>query len=96
MVLKGTWVEIESIVLDIEERAENIPEDTKKTPLKMWLKGYLLEDCDIFEEATIETVIGRIEKGKLVTVEPSFNHDFGRYVKELSYIGKDARELLRE
>ena len=30
MIKKGTWVEIEEIVLTPEDRAKNIPEETKK------------------------------------------------------------------
>ncbi len=37
---KGSWVEIEHIVLQPEERAQNLPEDTKKTPYVMRLSGF--------------------------------------------------------
>ena len=35
MIKKGTWVEVEEIVLLPEDRSTAIPEETKKTPLKM-------------------------------------------------------------
>ena len=38
----GDWVEIEETILSPEERTSRLPEDTKKTPLKQWLKGNLL------------------------------------------------------
>jgi len=36
MIEKGTWVEIEKIVLLPKDRAKNIPKETKKTALKCW------------------------------------------------------------
>ncbi len=37
---KGDWVQIHQIVLKPEERAPQVPEDTKKVPLEFWVKGY--------------------------------------------------------
>jgi hypothetical protein len=39
-VAKGTWVEIESIVLKPEERAPGLPEDTAKTPYVLRLSAF--------------------------------------------------------
>lgn len=94
MIKKGAFVEIEKIVLNCEDRSPAIPEDTKKTPLKMWVKGYLLKDAEIGEEAEIETVIGRRIKGKVVEENPSYDHGFGKHVEEIAYIGKQAKEML--
>ncbi|WP_291568141.1 MULTISPECIES: 2-amino-4-oxopentanoate thiolase subunit OrtA [unclassified Clostridium] len=96
MIKKGTYVEIISEVLSIEDRSKSIPEDTKSTPLKMWVRGNVLEDCELGEEVKIETVIGRIVSGVVVEVEPYYNHDFGRHVEEISYIGKQAKKILFE
>lgn len=95
MIKKGTWVEIESVVLEPEERSSNLPEDTKKVPMKMWVKGFCTEDCEIGEEVEIETIVGRKETGIVVEVKPSFNHDFGKYVPEIAYIGRQAKKMLR-
>jgi hypothetical protein len=94
MIKKGTWVEVEKTVLTPEDRSNAIPEDTKKTPLIMWVKGYCLDECEIGEEVEVETIIGRKEKGKVTQIEPSFDHDFGKYVSEIAYIGRQAREIL--
>ena len=94
MIKKGTWVEVERMVLSSEERSNNVPEDTKKTPLMMWVKGFCLEDCEIGSEVEVETLTGRIEKGVVTELEPSFNHGFGKYVGEIAYIGKQAKEIL--
>ena len=34
----GDFVRIHNIVLKVGERADNLPEDTKKVPLEMWDK----------------------------------------------------------
>ena len=41
---KGDWVRIHNIVLEVGERATNIPEETKTVHLEMWNKGCLLKD----------------------------------------------------
>ncbi len=86
MIKKNTWVEIEKVVLTKEERADNIPQDTKAHPLMMWVKGFLLEDATLDSTVKIKTKTGRIEEGKLVKASPSFNHNFGNYVSELAKI----------
>ncbi|MEW9095747.1 MAG: 2-amino-4-oxopentanoate thiolase subunit OrtA [Clostridiaceae bacterium] len=96
MIEKGTWVEIEEIVLRPEDRAENIPKETRRTPLKCWIRGNCLNDCGIGEEVEVETIVGRVVKGKVVEVEPGYYHSFGRYVKEVEYIGKQARKLIEQ
>lgn len=95
MIKKGTWVEVEEIVLIPEERAKNIPEETKKTPLKCWIRGNCLNDCRLGDEVDVETNVGRIARGKVVDVEPGYYHSFGRYVSELGYIGKQARDMIK-
>ena len=94
MIKKGTFVEIEQVVLKEEERSSNIPEDTRKTSLRAWLKGYLLEDSEIGSIAEIKTTTGRIEKGVVTLERPSYTHDFGDFVEELMFIGPQAKEIL--
>jgi hypothetical protein len=96
MIKKGTWVEIEEIVLTPEERSQAIPEETKKTPLKCWIRGNCLSDCEIGQEVKVETNVGRTAKGTVVEVEPGYHHSFGKYVAELGHIGKQAKEILIE
>ncbi|MGL4730811.1 MAG: 2-amino-4-oxopentanoate thiolase subunit OrtA [Clostridium sp.] len=94
MIKKGSYVEISKIVLSSEERSKNIPDDTKATPLKMWVRGNVLIDCNLGDEVEIETAIGRRIRGILVEENPSYNHNFGKHIKELEYIAKQAREIL--
>ncbi len=93
---KGQWVQIHKIVLEPHERAPQVPEDTKKCPLEMWVKGYLLDDCLLNEICKIETLTGRIVEGELVSIEPRYSHNFGEYVPELDQITTSAKKLLFE
>jgi 2-amino-4-ketopentanoate thiolase alpha subunit len=94
MINKGTWIEIEKIVLTSKERAQNIPEETKITPFKCWIRGICLSDCELGDEVEVETNVGRIVKGIAVDVEPGYYHTYGEYVKEMGNVGKQAREMI--
>lgn len=80
---KGKFVRIRKTLLQASERAENLPEDTKKVPLKMWVKGWLLEEGELFDYAHIKTVTGRQEYGRIKELEPPYKHGFGDFVEEI-------------
>ena len=94
MPKKGDWVIIHNIVLAKEDRAVQVPEDTRKVPLESWVKGYLQEDAEIGSEVKIKTVSGRIETGKLVEVNPTYRHSFGDFVPEILEIDRRLHEAL--
>lgn len=94
MVKKGEWVRIHKVILKPEERAPQVPDDTKQVPLEMWVKGFLQADADFGDEVEIETVTGRKETGKLVELNPYYTHNFGVFVPELLEIDKQVREIL--
>ncbi|KLO22574.1 2-amino-4-ketopentanoate thiolase subunit alpha [Marinitoga sp. 1197] len=92
---KNDWVQIYFIGLSPEERANNLPEDTKRVPLEIRIKGFLLADkAEIGDEVEIETPVGRIVKGKLEEIYPKYKHNFGKPVIELLQIGKQLREMI--
>ncbi len=92
---KGDWVRIYNVVLKPEERAATVPDDTKKVPLEMWDKGFLLDgDAKIGDTVEVETIIGRKIKGKLVEIAPNFEINFGTGVTETMYIGRQLKELI--
>lgn len=92
---KGDWVKVHNIVLTPSMRAPQVPEDTKKVPLEMWVKGFLLDDrANIGDKVMIETYIERKVEGTLVAISPSYNHGFGNDVAELKFIGRQLRDLL--
>lgn len=94
MIKKGQWVRIHKIILDPDQRAPQLPDDTKKVPLEMWDKGYLSSDADIGDEVEIVTVTGRKETGTLIEADPYYTHDFGKFVPELLTIDKQVRGIL--
>ncbi|MGI6486687.1 MAG: 2-amino-4-ketopentanoate thiolase [Thermoanaerobacterales bacterium] len=91
---KNDWVQIHNIVLKPEERSPHLPEDTKKVPLELRQKGFITHDASLGDEVEIRTVIGRTVKGKLVSVNPSYDHNFGRPVRELLSIGMELKKFL--
>jgi len=94
---RGDWVRIHNIILEAGQRAQNVPEDTQKVPLEMWVKGFLLdESANIGDRVKVETYIGRVVEGTLVEVNPYYKHNFGKAVPELLYVGRQARKLLLE
>ena len=93
IISTGTWVEIEKTVLTPEERAPTLPPETKATPYMLRVAGFLAENAELGQEATIRTIIGRELRGTLRVVNPGYNHSFGETVSELLTIGTEAEEL---
>lgn len=91
---KGDWVKIHSIVLKPEQRAPQVPDDTKKVSLETWVKGFLLEEASIGDLVEVKTYTGRLVKGTLVEVAPTFRHSFGENIPELLEIGLQLRSIL--
>ena len=92
LVPKGTWVEIEQIVLTPEQRASVLPDETRKVPYVLRVSGFLLESGELGKEVSVETIIGRNLSGTLKVVNPSFSHGFGKTIPELLTIGTDKEE----
>lgn len=93
---KGAWVRVHEIVLTPDKRAMNLPEDTKKVPLEMWVKGFLMEAANIGDKVKIQTITGREVTGTLLEVNPSYDHDFGKFVPEILKIGLQLKGILWE
>ncbi|MCX8095761.1 MAG: 2-amino-4-oxopentanoate thiolase subunit OrtA [Caldisericia bacterium] len=93
MILKkGDYVEIKKTLLNPDERAENLPDDTKKVPYEGKIRGYLTHDGEIGKEVEIETPIGRKLKGILLGLTKEYTHNFGEPIRELIDIGKKIKE----
>ena len=92
---KGDWVRIHKILLTSAQRAPQVPEDTKKVPLEMWDKGFLLADfAKIGDEVEIETIIGRKISGEIIEINPQFDHGWGSCIPEILHIGRQVKGLL--
>jgi 2-amino-4-ketopentanoate thiolase alpha subunit len=92
-VRKGTWVEIEQVVLEPAERAPTLPADTREVPYVMRVSGFLISDAAVGEMVRVRTLIGRELSGTLTIVNPSYEHSFGETVPELLDIGLDRDGL---
>jgi hypothetical protein len=95
-IAAGTWVEIYQVVLAEGERAPHVPEDTCHVPLEMRVRGWLVEAAQLNDSVEIKTPTGRLMQGTLVAVNPAYTHGFGSPIPELTPIGREVRELLRD
>lgn len=93
-----TYVEIYRIILPVEDRASNLPVETKRVPFEMRLRGKLLKPANIGDFVEIETPTKRIERGILISIDPFFDHSFGHYVPILTKVRdlilKETEDLL--
>ncbi|PKL46507.1 MAG: hypothetical protein CVV42_16195 [Candidatus Riflebacteria bacterium HGW-Riflebacteria-2] len=83
----GTWVEIENILLTPEQRAPQVPEDTRATPYVMRVAGFLVAEAELGSETEVRTLSGRKIHGTLKVVRPHYEHSFGETIEELLTIG---------
>jgi 2-amino-4-ketopentanoate thiolase alpha subunit len=96
LVKKGEWVQIHNIILKPEERTAKIPEDTKKVPLEIWVKGFLDADAKMGDLVEVTTRVGRTAKGTLVDVNPTYDYGFGEvYIPELLKISRQVKDIVR-
>lgn len=93
---RHTWVEVHRIVLHAGERASQVPDDTQQVPLEMTVKGFLLHDASLGEEAEIVTPAGRTVAGILAAINPAYTHTFGPPIPELSCISGEVRAILSQ
>lgn len=83
MIDKNSYVRIRKTLLKPEERASNIPAETKEVPFKMWVKGYLHDESDLFDIVKITTETGRVETGRLKEAFPPYKIGYGDFVPEI-------------
>ncbi len=86
-VKAGSWVEIEKVLMTPEQRAPQVPDDTRSTPYIMKVSGFLCADAAIGDEVKIKTLIDREICGTLKVIHPHYEHSFGETVEELLKIG---------
>ena len=94
MAKKGDWVRIHSVILQPDERAAAVPEDTKRVPLEQWTKGYLATDASLGDTVSVTTRTGRVVSGELNEEAPHYTHSYGDFVPELQQAGDEAVRFL--
>lgn len=90
----GQWVEVESVLLEPADRAANLPEETADKPLVVWVKGFATTEAAHGEGCEVETVTGRVVRGRLSDLDPAYMHTFGAQPAEIAHIGRELRERL--
>ena len=93
---KGDWVQVENTVLKAGHRASQVPEDTQKCDLKLWVKGIAQHEAAIGEPMEIVTVTGRKANGTLADISPRYIHDYGDFQPELLEIELQLKRLMEE
>ncbi len=91
----GDYVRIKQIILRPEERAPNLPPETRATALQLWVNGRLVSGpASLGDTVVIETAIGRRLEGQLVDLHPRYAHDFGDPQPELMDAARKMHERL--
>lgn len=85
---------LHSVILQSEERAPQVPEDTACVPLEQWVKGHLIADAKIGETVSARTRTGRLVEGELIAVNPGYEHSFGALVPELLQVDEGIRKAM--
>lgn len=93
-IATGTWVQVKDVILPPEGRAPQVPDDTKRVPLEMYVRGFLTAEGELNQRVTIKTPAGRLVEGLLVDAAPAHTHSFGKTVPEMQRIGLELREIL--
>lgn len=92
-IKKGTWVQIENVVLKAGSRAPQVPEDTQNCDLRLWVKGIIETGANMGDMVFVKTMTGRTVEGKLCDVNPRYVHDYGDFQPELLQIELQLKEL---
>ncbi len=93
-VAQGSWVELHQTLLDPGQRAPQVPDETQRVPLELCVKGCLVREAALGEEAEVVTPAGRTLRGTLRSVFPAYTHSFGPPVPELLAARMELRVLL--
>lgn len=92
---KDDFVVIELVILPVGKRAPQVPEDTAKTPLLAFTKGWLLdEEATVGDKVKVKAMSGRTVEGTLTNRGLAPAHDYGDFVPELLQIHQQVRGLL--
>lgn len=96
MIRTGSWVRIHQMVLTPQQRAPQAPEDTRRVPLELWVKGELMQDASPGDTVKVRTRAGREVTGTLLGEDTGYTHSFGETVPELRQVGDRVRRKLQE
>ncbi len=92
----GDYVRIKKVVLEPNDRSKNIPLDTAKLPLIMWVKGFLESDAKAGDFVQIKTITGRVENGYLLENELVYDVNYGEFLPEILQMDVYFKSLIDE
>lgn len=87
------WIEIEWVVLPVGERAPNLPDDTRLVPYMARTRGLSHAD-EPGSQATVITPSGRRIAGRLIAVDPGYDHSFGQPPGAWTAVRESIRRLV--
>lgn len=95
LAFQGDLVQIQIVVFDAQNRMPGLPKSTSILPYKGWIKGFLINDeASIGQIVNIRSFIGRTLRGRLVNINPIYDHNFGEPQSELMNIGDSSWSAL--
>jgi hypothetical protein len=95
VVVAGTWVELELVILPAGERMPGVPADTASRAFAGRVRGFLVADAEVGAVAHVRTQADRVVTGNLRTVLPRNPADFGHPSPELLAAAREVRAWLR-
>ncbi len=75
------WTEIEFLVLKAGDRKAGVPPDTAALPYLARARG-MAKSPSVGSTVEVETVVGRQMRGRVVSLNPGYEHTFGRPLPE--------------
>ena len=95
VILAGTWVELECVILPAGERAPGISADTASHPFAGRVRGFLVADAEEGAVARVRTQADRVVTGSLHAALPRNPADFGSPSPELLSAAREVRARLQ-
>jgi len=75
MINKGSWIELEELVYCCGDM-----------PVKIYIRGNCIDNCEVGEETVVKTITGHMVKGTVSKDNPLYNN--------ACKLGKDVEEVL--
>lgn len=75
MINKGSWIELEELIYCSGDM-----------PVRIYIRGNCLDNCDVGSETLVRTITGHIVQGVVSKNKPLFNSP--------CKLGKDVKEVL--
>jgi hypothetical protein len=75
LINKGSWIQLEELIYCCGDM-----------PVKIYIRGNCLDNCEVGEETSVKTITGHVVRGIVSRSRPLYNKP--------CKLGKDAKEVL--